>query len=435
MDRRKSAEAPKGVARVVRTALELSRLARAIVPAYAKGNASVEGYVRLARDPLDGTSPAPERSRDRLVRLPIGTIEPLAQAIDHAFGIGELVAGVLKDGKVEVRFESLTAPIEQEPRRVQRDEPRGGVIAVMALDADGAPVERAGELLPDPRTAIDVARGLDVIRRRSGLAMFSLDLRMTRGGVGVRVLPDVALIVVVEKGVDIAKVMRLVPDVAVFAREAPVTGLTESILRSASRPSSPQPKAASTANGHTNGRGKSTLLGWATSRVVARFDAATVAFDPVRVLLRRKPALAKLARPVPVREAAPPRAPSAPMAAPATSAPEARIGKRELEEATTGLLRAAEEYLGPRILDRIITETSPGSWSWENRRVAVRAAERVPALKIVDVYRDVKSVFARGGEFSDALRSFDFDAWLGDASFAPEHLQMARTALTGRAAA
>ena len=107
-----------------------------------------------------------------------------------------------------------------------------------------------------------------------------------------------------------------------------------------------------------------------------------------------------------------------------------------MEETSTRLLRAAEDYLGPRTLDRIIREAAPRAFAWQNRRVVVGGGtERVALAAANDVYREIRDLFGRGAAVSDALGRFDYDAWLTAQRLATHHAGIARQALTGARAA
>jgi hypothetical protein len=89
------------------------------------------------------------------------------------------------------------------------------------------------------------------------------------------------------------------------------------------------------------------------------------------------------------------------------------------------------------LLDRMIADTSPSTWAWQNRRVVVRGGEaKVAAERVADVYREIRLVFGKGATLSNALRDFNFDAWL--AGVAPEmdrsHSSLARIVLGGASA-
>ena len=457
-------EAPAGAARAVRTARELASLAFKVVPAYARGNAQIEGYVKVARDPRDGAMVAPERSKDPLARMPLGTLEPLASALGSGFDVGALVTGSLASESLEIDFACLE---NRRPTKTKTDPKgatpgRGGILAVLGIDEDGAPVERSGPAQPDARTATEIARALDRLRRDVVSGSFSAHLTFERGGAIVRAVPRATVVVVVEAGVDLHRLASLVPDPRSYQRKG--SGDDE---RSASMPpgsngaaahaAKPYAAASHAMNGATSGgavapvssasfrSGPTRTAPYATSpgsprkrgllggalfslgdRTVRRILGETKAPRPPAA---RSPAVS--ASPVRAAGATSPARP--PVAAVPPPAPP--IVRAEVEETSTRLLRAAEDYLGPRTLDRIIKEAAPRAFAWQNRRVVVSGAERVAPTAANDVYREIRDLFGRGAAVSDALGRFDYEAWLVAQRLATPHAGIARAALTGERAA
>jgi hypothetical protein len=109
----------------------------------------------------------------------------------------------------------------------------------------------------------------------------------------------------------------------------------------------------------------------------------------------------------------------------------APIPRAELEAAATSLLRAAEEFVGPRILDRLIEDAPSRLWDWQNRRVALRGKmNEVGAREAAEVYRELHGIFRRGALLSSDLREFDFSSWFQGAPGMTEgHASAARKAL------
>jgi hypothetical protein len=405
-------------------------------------------------------------------------LDPLVHAIDASYGTGVAIHGRLRDDRTELEFHALSAESPAEARAGSTAGARGGILAIVAVDADGGLLERGGSAEPDARTAMDVARALEIVRRRAGLASYSLELGLTRGGAVVRASRDVSLLVVLERGVDPARVLQLAPDPRSYLRDGrerskDAIDLTEALLRGSGarpepaarvpppEPTPRRPRVIHFGFGGPIDRARSAVeekvqsvmepIGWLLGR--AR-DAGRSVVD-----VRSKPAHvtngaskngggshsvpapavnghAHAMHPAPSRTASPPTAVPSNGRAASAVARDPGLEKREVEEATTGLLRAAEEYLGPRMLDRIIKETSPDAWRWENRRVSVRSErDDLDVARVEEVYRELRNVFARGGAFSDALRSFDFEAWMSQLPFDHPHAAVARAVLGARAGA
>ena len=455
------AEAPAGAARVVRTARELASLALKVVPAYARGNAQVEGYVKVARDPRDGAMVAPERSKEPLARVHLGALEPLARALGSGFDVGALVAGRLASDSIEIDFECLEKchSVKGSKHKQTTASGRGGILAVLGIDEDGASVERSGPAQPDARTATEISRALDRLRRDVVSGSFHVQLTFERGGAIVRAVPRATVVVVVEAGVSLDRLASLVPDPKTYQRAragdderpAPVSssdavdrvaatfgaalratnGAAVTPLNGApSRSEATGVAAYPTSPGSPRRRG---LLGGALSlgdRTFRRLLGGAQARGSVA--MRSPPSAAS-----PTRFNGASTTPTSSGRSPIAAVPPAPapIVRSEVEETSTRLLRAAEDYLGPRTLDRIIKEAAPRAFVWQNRRVVVGGADRVAPTAANDVYREIRDLFGRGAAVSDALGRFDYEAWLLSQRLATPHAGVARAALTGGRAA
>jgi hypothetical protein len=342
-------ESPRGLRRLVRGVMQVGRVAGQILQAYLEGNASVEGYVKVAQDLGRRGSPAPERSPDRIASLPVSSVEPLAVALRVAYGLGPVVHGQVSTDGVKLTFRSLGAT----PASAPADRGRREVLGVLALDASSRPLESPGSSGPDARTTYELTRALDALREAVDRPSFELHLALAGGAAAVRVAPEGTLLVVAEAGADLR---------ALLARplDRSMTGL-------------------------------------------ARQDEGGAA------------------------------------ALPGTTADHAAgervttgLPREEVESSLTQLLKAAEQYVGPRLLDWLVVQAAPVSWGWEQRRVRLRAAgEEATADEVQQHYREAAAVFAQGASVSQGLKGFDFDAWLDRtaAGFAPGHLEAARLAL------
>lgn len=378
--------APTGWRRASRTAIELSRLAGKIVPAYTRGNASIEGVVKVATELATGRSPAPELVQGGLPRFPAAALEPLISAAHGAYRLGALVEGQLRDGDHRLEFSSLGAACVAPARGAQR----GGILATITLDAQGSPLEGRGHAPPDPRLAAELSRALNLLRRCIERPAFQLELVMERGGLVVRASAEAAVVVFVEQGISLQQVLALMPDPTSYL-DRPTRSPEEAARSSVLLPASPR-----------RGAGALAALGGGV--------------DLVRWLLGRSPE---------------PRRP-APVSPPARSVAPPPIPRGEVEDSATALLRAAEEYVGPRILDRLIEDAPPKAWDWRNRRVALRhPAERIAPSDAIAVYREIHGLFRRGASLSDGLRDFDFTRWLGGVAprMAEGHLTQAKEGL------
>jgi hypothetical protein len=322
-------ESPRGLRRLVRGVMQVGRVAGQILQAYLEGNASVEGYVKVAQDLGRRGSPAPERSPDRIASLPVSSVEPLAVALRVAYGLGPVVHGQVSTDGVKLTFRSLGAT----PASAPADRGRREVLGVLALDASSRPLESPGSSGPDARTTYELTRALDALREAVDRPSFELHLALAGGAAAVRVAPEGTLLV--------------------------VAGARQDAGGAAALPGTTADHAA----------GERVTTG---------------------------------------------------------------LPREEVESSLTQLLKAAEQYVGPRLLDWLVVQAAPVSWGWEQRRVRLRAAgEEATADEVQQHYREAAAVFAQGASVSQGLKGFDFDAWLDRtaAGFAPGHLEAARLAL------
>lgn len=376
-------KSPIGWRRTERTARELGRLAHRVASAYLAGNASMEGFVKVTLETRSGRSPAPELSPHELASFPVSSLEGIAAVAQDAYQLGRVVEGRLTDGEHLLRFSSLGA------RRVEarQGKKRGGILTTILLDIGGSPIGEQGPEQPAPRISAELARSLGQLRRDIKQPRFQLELELERGGVVVRASPEASVVVFVEPGISLAQVSNLVPDPSSYLQQPAAP-------RGASSSPPGRPFLPPASPGSFSLRGGLTLL----RKIMAREE------------------------PPPRREAArPPAAPPAP----------APIPRAELEAAATSLLRAAEEFVGPRILDRLIEDAPSRLWDWQNRRVALRGkVAEVGATEAAEVYRELHGIFRRGALLSSDLREFDFSSWFQGAPGMTEgHASAARKAL------
>lgn len=377
-------KAPTGLRRAGRAVVELGRLAQRVTPAYLSGNAGLEGFVKVATEVSTGRSPAPELCQGELPAFSVASLAPLGAAAHEAYQLGRIVEGQLGDGAHVLRFAALDGATAQ-PAGPSR---RGGILTTIVLDREGAPLTGQGAVQPSPRLAVELSRAIGQLRKELRSPRFDLLLTMERGGLVVRASPEASVVVFVEQGVSLGQLTNLMPDPASYLNKPHAPTVT-SLPTVTARPG-------------------------ASSKKASMFDGGLAVLKRLIV-----------GPPPPVRR------PEVKAARPAEPPPPP-VARGELEAVTTQLLRTAEEYIGPRILDRLIEDSPPRTWEWQNRRVVLRVAgAEVPAGEVSEIYREVLAIFKRGAILSDGLRDFDFASWLrGTSAVTAGHVTAAKKVLS-----